>query len=138
MRKSFLFIVIIILFFGCAEDQTIASEGEETSKNVLVGKWQVVESFYSIGTGEQLSNPIQNGSILLLKNDGKFETNLIKGATGGSYEIKGDSLILNFRRALNSSEYIYGFSIKNESLHISPLSPNRCVEGCSERLKKVD
>lgn len=138
MRNYFLVLIIMALIFSCTEDNTIFSDGEELSTNVLTGKWQVVESFYSIGTGEQLSNPVENGSIIHLKNDGKFETNLIKGATFGSYQINGDSLIMNLNGTIDPSEYIYSFSINEGSLHISPLSPYICIEGCSQRLEKIE
>ena len=94
----------------------------------------LVQHWYSRAT---LAKTVENGYILNLKRDGSFETDKPNTSSGGTYNIKGDNLILEYAGNIKPSQYTYRYSVSGDTLSLDPLSPTMCFEGCTSKLLRI-
>ena len=138
MKNIFYILMLLVVFSACKEESLRFSKSEVDADNPLVGKWQLVKSSYSIGTAEQHWQEVQDGYILNLKKDKRFETNKPNASSGGTYEIEGDKLILTYAGNAEPAQYTDRYFVDGDTLSLSPLSPIICIEGCSSKLVRIN
>ena len=129
-------LIFIISLFGCN------SNNDELNTSTIVGTWQLVEIYQSIG-GPGNWNDVENGYKYTFLNNGNFSSNRFSECSNGTYSIESNELILDF----SCAEFTTGFE-KPEGILIEKITFESgylfinptyifCVEGCNYKFKKI-
>lgn len=137
MKNFYAIVACSLLMFSCSigsEDKDWAFENSED----VIGKWNYFERTLSIGTSEQIREKVENDGIIIeflpnseLVSEGFFECDQ------ASYKIEGDVLSVRFDSEAEQEELQYRLSWEGENLVLVPLSPSRCIEGCSQIFRRT-
>ena len=121
-------VVTIVAVSACRKD------GIKKGNVPLTGNWVAVQSLLDPGDGSGTWQPVQVKSTLQF-----FEGGTVGGSafsTYAKYTVK-DSVTLAFTGP-DSIYQEYYYKISHDTLTMSPSFPNRCIEACGERFKKVN
>lgn len=120
--------VIPFLFVFCMS----ACTDKQIVRSGLVGKWQLVESYVSIGgPGEwKIADPAKP-EFVRFDERGGVEFTPKNAYSPTSYKLLTDSTLTMYR---SSDEIGYRYLLKNNELTLYPP----CIEGCAHRYKAVD
>lgn len=130
--KTLNFILLIVtglLFVTCKKDS-------HTANVTLTGKWKLTESLLDPGDGSGKWQPVPSSAVSVyvqFDNDGKLEGTAFPGYV--SYVVK-DSVTLTFTSKDNVLQN-YRYSIKIDTIVMSPDGPIRCYEACGAKYVKV-
>ncbi len=137
--KSIYLISIILSFISCSSDK------ETTNENSIIGTWKLEASVIGTGSAE-IINPIENGQIINLDNDGVFSINnsIIECYEGvyitienSEQHFNSDFIIFN---CSNQNIYEYSYLIENKKLYLTFLledGSSGCDEVCAERYYRI-
>lgn len=146
-------VFFVFAFCSCVENNdALENEDIRSEADPLVGKWQLVETSYSIG-GPLISKPVEDGPVIIFQKDGTYisdrkllkynkeggyyETDQYEKCTKATYNINDNFIELNFECESGIVEYVEVFNLEDEFLIISPYSPTRCIEGCPSKYKRI-
>jgi len=104
-------------------------------KSPLTGKWKYVEEFISTGGAGTWNAVVPGGQTIEFKKDGGFSGSASFQKEGTRYELL-DKDRVKISPAPNEVGYVimgYTLSDANNQLHLIPLEPSRCIEGCSSK-----
>ena len=125
----FLSVILSIVFFSCEKSET-------TRSTPLTGKWKLFYHFHGIGIGGPIiykqADP-ETPVFLDIKSDGKLS---YTNTNYTALSIK-DSITVTFI-GNNKDRSNFGYSIKGDTLTLSPRGSIMCIEGCGQRFLKVE
>ena len=132
MKKSTLIPVIVfamIFFASCKKDGHVANA-------TLTGKWKLAASLLDPGDGSGKWMPVPASAVAYVQfsSDGKLTGTAFPGEV--SYVVK-DSVTLTFTSKDNVLQN-YRYSIKIDTMTMSPDGPIRCYEACGTKYVKVN
>ncbi len=126
---KFHFFLWVILVCACKKDN---------AGNVLIGRWQLAESYVGTGSGNTDKwKPVDSKTSLYLQ----FKSN---GTLGGnsyypsytSYVIKDNKIVTFYKPSGTYEDFAY--TVSTNSLTLSPAGPAVCIEGCASRYVNAD
>jgi len=130
--KTLSFILLALtalLFVTCKKDG-------DTANATLTGKWKLTESLLDQGDGSGKCQPVPASAASVyvqFDTDGKLQGTAFPGYV--SYVVK-DSVTLTFTSKDNVLQN-YRYSIKIDTIVMSPDGPIRCYEACGAKYVKV-
>ncbi|RRQ48102.1 hypothetical protein DZC72_10245 [Maribacter algicola] len=132
--KYFLPFILFFAFVGCDND---SNEINPTESKIL-GSWKMVRQQYSIG-GPPFWEEVLDGEILEFQKNFVFKVVKDNSESGiGIFDLRNDSLIRTFSNDTDSIKYISQIQLKGNKMLLIPVSPNRCIEGCSFEYLKME
>lgn len=131
MKKSILMpatLFATIFFVTCKKDA-------HTPNTTLSGKWKLSQSLLDPGdgSGKWMAVPANNTVYVQFDSDGKLSGTAFPGDV--SYVVK-DSVTLTFTSKDNVLQN-YRYSIKIDTMTMSPDGPIRCIEACGAKYVKI-
>lgn len=136
MKKLLPLFVITIMVLASACYKAGSGYGPNNGKHALIGKWRVTANLIGIGGPGTWTN-------VPFKADydyAQFKDNLTIGGTAFpdylTYVFK-DSVTVTMTKADRSSYENYRYTIKGDTLVMSPAGPLYCIEGCAVKFVYV-
>ncbi len=129
-------ILFIIVVSGCK------STNKANTSSAIVGTWQLVEAYQSIG-GPATWSAVEDGYTYTFSANGDFTSNRFSECTKGKYSVKSNELTLNFgcdgfTKGIEKPEGVLIEKIMVESDYVF-IKPTYiiCTEGCNYKFKKI-
>lgn len=125
-----------LLLMKCVDAEEICCGFERVADKELFGKWQLVEQKIGIGPpGEWMDG--DDGHTYTFNRDYSFADSENPSCPGGSFEIKGDTLMLHYKCIEGNKTWDYRMvEFDGSSMTLEPASVF-CIEGCSFRYQKL-
>ena len=126
--------LFLLVFASCTRP---VEKGKDFSTGSLIGKWEYMEHYFSIG-GPGKWQPVQPaGQVVDFKSDGTFTSAASFSGTFLNYEVI-DSTTVKFSPASTASGYVlmrYEIDAAKGTLLLHPIEP-MCIEGCGHNFKR--
>jgi len=133
---SFLLLFILFSAFECQHQEDI--EPSSGNQAIVIGKWQLVESYISDGgPGYWIEADPAKPSIIEFKADGEYISGR-ENCSGRYTAATSQEIIIKISCStgyVQQSE-LSGKILPSGELAIVPTSP-MCIEGCSEKYKRI-
>ncbi|QBN20184.1 hypothetical protein [Flavobacterium nackdongense] len=134
MKTIFYLAILYFSALSCSK-----SEGDNSTKPSVVGKWKQIELYNSDGGSSPSWHTITNGYTIELLSNGTFNSTKHSECTTGSYTISSTNEI---SMTYNCSGFTNNFiekieTITNTQLILKPIYIN-CDEGCSVKFAKLN
>jgi len=131
MKQSILIAATLfatLFFAACKKDG-------HTTNTTLTGKWKLSQNLIDPGDGSGKWMPVPASAVAYVQfnSDGKLSGTAFPGDV--SYVVK-DSVTLTFTSKDNMVQN-YRYSIKIDTMTMSPDGPIRCYEACGTKYVKV-
>jgi len=128
----FLSALVILSTSACKKDGGTANANALKANAILQGKWKVIGNMISSG-GPMYFVPDNGNHYVEFNANGAMSGPAFPDFT--HYAIK-DSVTLNMTKTDKTTYENYYFTIKIDTLTLSPTGPLVCVEGCDVKLVK--
>lgn len=121
---------IILGFQSCSQD-----DKDQSVKNTIIGKWQLIEVYSSDGGSNPQWHPVENGYTYTFYNNAIVKSS--KYGCEGTFSITDSSVHLEFDCDSVKINGYFDFKFIEKNLILTP-NPNTCIEGCDEKFMKIE
>ena len=129
--------MLVMSLFSCNDEDDI------NQNQSLIGTWQMVEIYRSVG-GPGSWSSVENGYTYTFLDDGNFSSDRFDGCGSGTYSVESNKLILNygcdgFTAGVEIPEGTFIEEINFESGYLT-INPTYviCIEGCEFKFQKIN
>lgn len=129
---GFLSALVILSTSACKKDGGTSSANVSKANAILQGKWKVIGNMISAG-GPMYFVPDNGNDYIEFNTNGVMDGPAFPGFT---YFAVKDSVTLYMTKTDKTTYENYYFTIKTDTLTLSPKGPLVCVEGCAVKLVK--
>lgn len=126
-------IVKLVLMLACLMSCSRSNDDNNTQKDPLIGRWQLVERFDG-GSPKHIES-VENGKIITFGADKTFSDDILEGCKM-TYTVVSDSIIEVDQSCQSSSgKYKYYFKLEGSTLLFNS-TPTTCIEGCYDKFRR--
>lgn len=138
--RNILTIIVITSFLSCEKNEGITLNDSE----LIIGKWKLVESSYSIG-GPLITEVVEDGHEITFSNNLTFTSSASPECINGTYRINENDTLwyseltlqyecIRVNSPINIITYAINFTSQDQFILV-PKSVT-CIEGCSYKYQK--
>jgi len=122
------FVLILIILAACKK---------ENSGSGIIGKWRLTAAFADPGNGRGVWVAIEKKGFYFdyvkFHSNGSLESTIFTDYV--TYKLKGSDTV-TFSMKDNTIQH-YQYTIKNDTMVMSPAGPIMCIEGCGMMFARV-